>query len=120
MSGKISGFLKRMVTSPTGVLLRENQQLLEEVCSLKEKLNEHHCMMNEARQTASAEQGTMFDEMTEHVRASQLEIIDSLYQQMMAAEMMRQKQTDKIEEMAQELAAVRAELGELKEMLSVR
>ena len=114
MSGKISEFLSRIFSPSNYVFLRENEKLREEVRLLKEELNEHRWEMTEAKDNASAELEQMFDEMTEHVRASQLEIIDSLYQQMMAAEMMRQKQTDQLNAFSEELTAVRSQLCELQ------
>lgn len=114
MSGKISEFLSRIFSPSNYVFLRENEKLREEVRLLKEELNEHRWEMTEAKDNASAELEQMFDEMTEHVRASQLEIIDSLYQQMMAAEMMRQKQTDQLNALSEELTAVRSQLCELQ------
>lgn len=95
---------------------QQTEQLLAEIRLVKEELNEHRREASEARETASQELGMLFDEMTGHMRAAQSEIIDSLYQQMMAAEMMRQKQTDRIEELARELAAAREEIRELREM----
>lgn len=116
MSGKIRGFLNRLFSPPTDTSRQEREQLLAEIRQLKEELNEHRWEESEARANASAELELLFDEMTGHMRAAQSEIIDSVYQQMLAAEMMRQKQTDRLEELACELAAAREELRELREM----
>ena len=118
MSGTIRKFLNHIFPPTAHVFLREQERLQKEIYLLREQLSEHSNMVNEECRRTAEMQELLFDEMTQHVRAAQTEIIEGMEQQFQAAEMMRQEHTDQIAALTRELAEARAELAVQRQKLT--
>ena len=114
----IKGFLKR--SSSPQYHEPEPDHVLEELRALDTRLNELTEKAADSLEELRTEQASLFDEMVQHMHASQQEIIDNLTVQLQAAEVLRLEQTEQIDTLTRELSATREQLAELIELQKQR